>query len=197
MKYLALIPLLFVASCASQRAPRLGVRPLPAPAVEAPDAVRYAEMIRSYHVGRYVDPNQPALMHEQHPVYRVEASTRWNLHPGLLNFTSPLNPPTDAAFVPPPTNDVVLAEWSRQRDATERVMREAFQLARSYAELQKVIKDMSEVAKNHAWMRARLVNAEERFAGIEKELRRLAEPPPSTNNQAPAPGAEPSAPSKP
>lgn len=197
MKQLALIPLLFVASCASQRAPCLTVRPLPAPTTETTDAVRYAEVIRSYHIGRYVDPNQPALMHEQHPVYRVETSTRWNLHPGLPSFTSPLNPPTDAAFAPPPTNDVVLAEWSRQRDATERVMREAFQLARSYTELQKVIKDMTEVAKNHAWMRARLVNADERFAGIEKELRRLTEPSSSTNNQAPAPVAESPVPSKP
>ncbi len=191
MKYLVLIPLLFVASCASQRAPQLAVRPLLTPGVETTDAVRHAEVIRSYHIGRYVDPNHPALMHEQHPVYRIEASTRWNLHPGSLKFSNPLNPPSDAAFVPPPTNDVVLAELSRQRDATERVMREAFQLARSYGELQKVIKDMTEVAKHHAWMRARLVNAEERFAGIEKELRRLTEPPPATTNEVPALGIEP------
>lgn len=194
MKYLVLIPLLFVASCASQRAPRLAVWPLLAPAVESTDAVRYAEVVRSYHIGRYVDPNHPALMHEQHPVYRVETSTRWNLHPGPSSFANPLNPPPDTAFVPPPTNDAVLAELSRQRDATERVMREAFQLARSYGELQKVIQDMTEVAKNHAWMRTRLVSAEQRFAGIEKELRRIAEPPPATTNEAPALGIEPAKP---
>lgn len=194
MKYLALIPLLFVASCASQRATSLTVRPLIVPVVESTDAVRYAEVIRSYHVGRYVDPNHPALMHEQHPVYRVEASTRWNLHPGPSSFAAPLNPPLDAAFVSPPTNDIVLAELSRQREATERVMREAFQLARSYAELQKVIQDMTEVAKNHAWMRARLVSAEQRFSGIEKELRRIAEPSSTTTNETSTSGSEPAKP---
>jgi hypothetical protein len=194
MKYIALIPLLFVVSCASQRPPQLIVRPLLAPAVDPTDAVRYAEVIRSYHVGRYVDPNHPALMHEQHPVYRVEASTRWNLRPGSSSFANSFNPPPDAAFVPPPTNDVVLAELSRQRDATERVIREAVQLARSYGELQQVIKDMTEVAKNHTWMRARLVNVEQRFAGIEKELRRLAEAPSTATNEAPAFSTEPQKP---
>jgi hypothetical protein len=39
-------------------------------------------------------------MHEGHPVYRVEASARWNLHPGPLcpAGTNLLNPPPDAAF---------------------------------------------------------------------------------------------------
>lgn len=194
MKYIALIPLLFVVSCVSQRAPQLVVRPLLAPAVDPTDAVRYPEVVRSYHIGRYVDPNYPILMHEQHPVYRVEVSTQWNLHPESLSFANPLNPPSDPAFVPPPTNDVVLAELSRQRDATERVMREAFQLARSYGELQQVIKDMTEVAKNHTWIRARLVSAEQRFAGIEKELRRLAEAPSATTNEVPALSTEPQKP---
>ena len=48
-----------------------------------------------------------------------------------------------------PTNDVILAEINRQREATERVMSEAFRLARSYDELQKVIKEMDAVATNH------------------------------------------------
>jgi hypothetical protein len=178
MKTIALLPLLFIASCASRPAPQIVVKPLPSSAVEPLESVRYAELIRAYHIGRYVDPHHPDVMHEQHPVYRVEAHTRWNLKPGNPHppGVSPLNPPNDAAYSPPPTNDVVLAELNRQKDATERVMWEAFQLARSYDELQKVIKDMTSVAKNHVFMNTRLVNAERRVAEFEKELQKLTAP---------------------
>jgi hypothetical protein len=39
-------------------------------------AVRYPEVIRAYHVGRYTGPNNDLVLNEQHTVYRVEANTR-------------------------------------------------------------------------------------------------------------------------
>ena len=185
MKLIALIPLLFIVSCASRPTPKIVVNPLPSPAIEPIESVRHAEVIRAYHIARYVDLNHPDVMHEQHPVYRVEAHTRWNLKPGNSHSpgVSPLNPPKDAAYSPPPTNDVVLAELNRQKSATERVMREAFQLARSYDELQKVIKDMTSVAKNHVFMNARLVNAEHRVAEFEKALQKLTAQPATPTNE--------------
>ena len=80
MKYIALIPLVFLASCASR--PQYVFQPVPPPPVEPVEAVRYGEVVRAYHIGRYVDPNHPETMHEQHPVHRIETSARWNLHPG-------------------------------------------------------------------------------------------------------------------
>ena len=184
MKYLTLILLLVVTSCASRPQPQVTVRPMPAPAVEPAESVRYAEIIRAYHIGRYVDPNHPDVMHEQHPLFRVEANSRWNLKPGdpCAPGEALLNPPRDAAFSPPPTDDALAAEMNRQKEATERVMREASQLARSYEELQKVIKDMTVVAKNHAWMGGRILSAERRVGELEAELRKLNAPPaPATN----------------
>lgn len=187
MKYLALIPILLVASCASRPAPQLALKPLIPPPVEPSESVRYAEMLRAYHVGRYVDPNHTDVMHERHSVYRVEAHSRWNLKPVEPSPAEVirLNPPPDAAFAHPPTNDVVLAEMNRQRDATERVMWEAFQLARSYDELQKVIKDMTAVSKNHSWMGVRLFNAEKRVGELETELKKLTATPTQATNEAP------------
>jgi hypothetical protein len=184
MKYLPLILLLVVTSCASRPKPKVTVRPMPAPAVEPAESVRYTEIIRAYHIGRYVDPNHPDVMHEQHPLFRVEAHSRWNLKPGdpCVPGGVLLNPPRDAAFSSPPANDALAAEMNRQKEATERVMREASQLARSYEELQKVIKDMSVVAKNHAWMSGRILSAERRVGELEAELRKLNAPPaPATN----------------
>lgn len=191
MKYV-LIPLVLLASCASRPQPHIAVRPLPPPTVEPVEAVRYDDVIRAYHLGRYVDPNHPETMHEQHPVYRVEASARWNLHPRTLNTPNLLNPPPDAAFVPPPTNDVIIAEMNRQREATERVMAQALKLARSYDELQGFLNEIKAVARDNATMRGRVAEAERRIAETEKELRKLAMPKPvSPTNGLPPSVAEP------
>ena len=180
MKYLALIPLLFVASCASR--PQVVLRPTPPPAVEPVEAVRYWEVVRAYHVGRYVDPNHPEMMHEQHPVYRVEVSARWNLHPGAQNTANLLNPPPDAAFVPPLTNDVLIAEMNRQRETTARVMLEAAKLAQSYGEFQAVLGEMKNVARNNAVLNVRLATNEQRIAEFNRELQKLSSTPATTND---------------
>jgi len=198
MKYLAVIPLVLVASCASQPKRYIFQDTLPAPVLKPP--VRYPEVIRTYAFGPYVDPNHPDLMHARHSMYRVEEPARWDLHPGPYDeaITGPLNPPPDAAFAPPPTNDVILAELNRQRQATERVMGEALRLARSYDELQKVINEMKSVATNHVEITARVANTEQRVAEFEKELQKLAaylsQPSPQTND---VPSFAPESPEKP
>jgi hypothetical protein len=189
MKYLALIPLVLVTSCASR--PQLVVRPSPPPAVEPVEAVRYGEVVRAYHVGRYVDPNHPEAMHERHPVYRIEVSARWNLHPGALNTANLLNPPPDAAFAPPPTNDVLVAEMNRQREATASVMLEAAKLAQSYGELQAVVVEMKNVARNSALLSVRLATNEQRVVEFGKELQKLSAAPSPTTNDVPAFAPEP------
>ena len=185
MKYLALIPLVFVASCASRR-PQLVVRPASPAAVEPVEAVRYSEVIRAYYIGRFVDPNHPETMHEQHPVYRIESSSRWNLHPGPANTVNLLNPPPDAAFAPPPTNDAVISEMNRQREATARVMSEAGRLSRSYEELQNIFSQMKTVARNNALLGARVANTEQRVADFGKELEKLSTTPSPQTNDVPA-----------
>lgn len=192
MKYLALIPLVLVASCASRPKPQVAVRPLPAPATEPIGDVRYAEVVRAYHVGRHVDPNHPMAMHEHHPVYRVEASANWNLHPGPLRLaaTNVLNPPLDAAFSPPPVNDAVIAEIGRQREATERVLDEARRLAQSHEAFQRVLQQMQTVVTNQVRLSTRLAETERRVTEFAKDLQRLATPATAlTTNDVPA--AEP------
>jgi hypothetical protein len=186
MKNLALFPLLFVASCASNPKPQLALRPLSPAVVEPVESVRYGDVIRAYQVGRYVDPNHPETMQEQHPVYRIETSARWNLHPRSPNTVNLLNPPPDAAFSPLPTNDALQAEMNRQREATERVMQEAARLAQFYGEMQKVVNEMKNVARNTVLMNTRLANTEQRVADFEKELQKPAGSPSSVTNEIPA-----------
>ncbi len=167
MKYLVLLPIVFVASCASH--PQLALRPAPSAAVAPAESVRYPEVVRAYQVGRLVDQTNPDLMTEAHPVYRLEVSPRWNLHPGSPNAVNLLNPPPDAAFSPPPTDDAVSAEINRQRETTALVMQQATALAQSYQQLQGIIGEMKTVAKNNALLNARLTATEQRVANFEKD----------------------------
>lgn len=64
------------------------------------DGVRNAEVIKRYPIGRYIDPNNPRIMHERHTVNRQEQAPSWNLRPGdplpvSLGPTYVANPPGD------------------------------------------------------------------------------------------------------
>lgn len=194
MKYLALLPLLLVASCASR--PQVALRPTPPPAVEPIETVRYGEVVRAYHLGRYVDPNHPETMHEQHPVYRIEVSARWNLHPGAQNTANLLNPPPDAAFTPPLTNDALVAEMNRQRETTARVMLEAAKLAQSYGELQSFLGEMKNVARNNSLLSVRIATNEQRIVEFGRELQKLSTAAAATNDETTF-STEPTTPPKP
>jgi hypothetical protein len=55
------------------------------------EKVRASETLKSYPVGRYVDPKDPDVMHEAHVVYRKEAGAAWNLNPNAPTVV-PLGP---------------------------------------------------------------------------------------------------------
>src|SRR5215469_14367981 len=184
MKYLALIPLVFVASCASRSQSVFSPLAL-APAVQPLEAVRYPEVVRAYHVGRYVDPDHPETMQEEHPVNRVEVYGRWNLHPGGPAAAPLLNPPPDAAFAPPLTNDVLIAEINRQRETTALVMQQAARLSQSFSELERIFAEMKKVAHDNAVLGARLAKTEEKLAGVEKEWQKVASATASPTNTIP------------
>ena len=39
--------------------------------------VRQSELVKVYGVNRYVDPSDPAIMHERHAIYRIEQKPEW------------------------------------------------------------------------------------------------------------------------
>ena len=77
MKIFYLIPLLPFLSVRASTTPKLALRPQSPPPAADDSAVRYPEVVRAYHFGRYTDPTDDLIMHEQHVVYRVEENTRW------------------------------------------------------------------------------------------------------------------------
>ena len=164
MKPYYLIPLLLLSACSTT--PKLTLHPQQTPATSA-DGVRYPEVLHAYHVGRYADPNDDLIMHEQHVVYRVEENTRWSFHPGPVDGNLPASPSRDAAFVPAPVNDDILAEVNSQRLATTQIMLQARTLSAALAQFQSALQQTKTNLQETVMLRASVNQMKQRLDALE------------------------------
>ena len=162
MKTIYLLPLLLLSACST---PKLALRPLPAPSAAGNSAVRYPEVVRAYHVGRYAEPNDDLVMHEQHTVFRVEENTRWDLHPGSCGGSAII--PRDAAFSPAPVNDDILAEVNSQRLATAQIMGQSRALSSALMQFQSALQQTKTNWQQTAALRATVSAMQQRLDAIE------------------------------
>ena len=184
MKTLYLIPLLFLSACSTT--PKLTLRPQQTPATSA-DGVRYPEILHAYHIGRYADPNDDLIMHEQHVVYRVEENTRWNLHPGPADGNLPAAPSRDAAFTPAPVNDAILAEVNSQKAATTQIMMQARTLSAALAQFQAALQQTKTNIQETLILRASVNAMKQRLDALESAPGQLPPQSISTTNEPPDP----------
>ena len=182
MKMFYLVPLLFLSACST--APKLTLRPQQPPATDA-DGIRYPEVLHAYHVGRYADPNDDLIMHEQHTVYRVEENTRWNFHPGPADGNLPALPPRDAAFAPAPVNDAILAEVNSQRLATTQIMMQARTLSAALSQFQTALQQTKTNFKQRVILRETVNDMKQRLDALESAPGQLPPPPISSTNEPP------------
>jgi hypothetical protein len=180
MKTYYLIPLLFLSACST--APKLTLRPQQPPATDAA-GIRYPEVLHAYHIGRYADPNDDSLMHEQHVVYRVEDNTRWNLHPGPADGNVPALPSRDAAFAPTPVNDAILAEVNSQRLATIQIMMQARTLSAALSQFQIALQQTKTNFQETVRLRASVNEMKQRLDALESAPGQLPPSPISTTNE--------------
>ena len=177
MKIFYLIPLLFLSACST--GPKLTLRPQPPSATDA-GGIRYPEVLHAYHVGRYTDPNDDLIMHEQHVVYRVEENTRWNFHSGPAVGDLPAVPPRDAAFAPAPVNDAILAEVNSQKAATTQIMMQARTLSAALAQFQTALQQTKTNLQETLILRASVNDMKQRLDALESAPGQL--PPPSISS---------------
>src|SRR5580658_2464265 len=177
MKTLYFIPLLFLPACSTT--PKLTLQPQQPPPAAVASAVRYPEVVRAYHVGRYADPNDDLVMHEQHVIYRVEENDRWNLHPGPADRVQ-FNPPGNAAFSPTPVNDAVLAEVNAQRLATVQIMTQAHTLSSALAQFQAALQQAKANLQETAMLRASVIEIKKRLDTLEATQERMPQPSPNS-----------------
>jgi len=182
MKMFYLVPLLFLSACST--APKLALHPQQSPPMDTA-ALRYPEIVRAYHFGRYTDPNDDLIMHEQHVVYRVEENTRWNFHPGLADDYLPALPSHDAAFAPAPVNDAILAEVNSQRLATTQIMMQARTLSAALSQFQTALQQTKTNLQETARLRVSVNEIKQRLDSLETAPAQLPATPISTTNEAP------------
>jgi hypothetical protein len=182
MKSFCLIPLLFLSACST--APKVSLRPQQPPLATAAgnSAIRYPEVVRAYHFGRYVDPNDSLVMHKQHTVFRVEENTRWDLHPAAVGkeiYFPAASAAHDAAFHPTPVNDAILAEVNSQRLATAQIMGQARTLTAALGQFQAALQQTRTNLQATAILRAAVSDLKHRLDALEATP---APPPISTTN---------------
>ena len=171
MKTISLIPLLFLTACST--APKFAVRPA-SPPPENFSPLRYPEAIHAYHIGRYTDPNDDDLLHEQHVVYRIEENARWDLQSwrtatmGSPAVDAPkMFAPRDAAFSPTPVNDAILAEVNSQRLATVQIIGQSQTLAASLGQFQNALQQARTNFQQTAALRVVIGDMKKRLDALE------------------------------
>ena len=183
------LPLLFsmpflLVACATKpaRVVDLSARAVPGTTLPSDgiESVRYAENIKAYPLGRYVDPNNRRIMHEGHSVYRVETTAKWNLHPNEP-VSVPLGPvqARDAARRPSPVGDQIVAELNQQKEATKAMMQGGQVVTQKLGELAGKLQQTQQIAAQNVLLKQEVDTAKQRLDALEEQLRAKPSAPPT------------------
>lgn len=189
MKNLILIPLLLLTACASRK-PVVVQMPRSVPGTVVPaegaESIRYGENLKGYAVGRYVEPNNPLVMHERHTVYRVETTAKWNLHPNPATLVprGPVSQIVDPAHREPPANAEILSEVNRQKAATQALINQGQRMEQALGQLSTMTTVTRQIAEQNTQLKQGLGVSTKRLDALEQELReRQAKPKPVPPNE--------------
>ncbi|MFZ5495446.1 MAG: hypothetical protein ACOZE5_08950 [Verrucomicrobiota bacterium] len=152
--FLCVVALLSAGCQALNGKPAAVAAPPPVPA-EAPvsgtdldqtnlEKVRVGETLKSYPVGRYVDPADANVMHEAHVVYRKEAGASWNLNPNAPTVV-PLGPVlavADPAKTPAPLPAELEQKMAEQNQLVASLIEQNEALTKELAKLGQQIADL-------------------------------------------------------
>lgn len=108
------------------------------------EKVRHSDSLKAYPVNRYVDPNDPNVMHEGHVIYRREQSGGWNLNPNAPTVV-PLGPAlavADGARQPNPLPAELEQRMAEQNQLMASLIEQNESLSKELARLNKEISDM-------------------------------------------------------
>ena len=182
MKYLILLPIILLTACASHSPHKTAAPAGPVGTPVSSDGLRTDEQLKEYQLGRYVDARDPLMMHEGHPLYRVETNARWDLRPN--NVTSP----TKRNTLQQPkvsTSDAVVAEVNKQRAATRAFTEQTAALNQRLTELGRAVEQTQEVAKQNLELKRDVATLREQLDSLDAKLRD-SKPAPSS----PSPSSE-------
>ncbi|MEO7700673.1 MAG: bZIP transcription factor [Opitutus sp.] len=108
------------------------------------EKVRVSETLKSYPVGRFIDPHDPNVMHEAHVVYRKEIGASWNLYPNAPTIV-PLGPVlavADPAKTPNPLPTELEQRMAEQNQLVASLIEQNEALTKELSDLGKQIADL-------------------------------------------------------
>jgi hypothetical protein len=181
MNRLLLIPIIFLTACsATHPHPRVSGA-TPVGQLVSSNRLRTEDQLKEYRLGRYVDTRDPLVMHEGHPVYRVETSAHWDLQP---NDKSSL-PRRDIVQSPSVSaNDAVVAEVNKQRAATQAFTEQTATLNQRLNELGEAVAQTEEIAKENLALKQDVAALRQQLDALEAKLpgQKQDNPSPSPND---------------
>lgn len=179
MKQLLFIPVLLLAACASRTPNTKVATPAPSGRQVSSDGLRTGEQLREYRLGRYVDARDPLVMHEGHPLYRIETCARWDLQP---NNSTALPRRQSVQTASASANDAVVAEVNKQRAATRTFTEQTAALNQRLGELGAAVGQTQEIAKQNIELKREVAALRTQLESLDTKLRT---PKPATASPSP------------
>ena len=174
MKRLLLAIPILLAACASKPPKKVVIVPAVVPSRPVDEgSVRRAEEVRQYRFGRYVDPGSRLVMHEAHPVYRVERTAGWDLRPDGAQRPTPAAAQTRVASSS--QDDAIIAEINKQKAATKAFTEQAATLNQRLSGLTEAVTQTKQMAQQQLLQQRDIAALNTRLNAVEKE--RAATPP--------------------
>ena len=167
MKNLLLIPIIFLSACSSTHRHPLALRATPVGRPVRSSGLRTEDQLKEYRFGRYVDARDPLVMHEGHPVYRVETSAHWDLRP---NDKSSLPRRDIVQSLSVSANDAVVAEVNKQRAATQAFTEQTAALNQRLKELGDAVAQTKEMTEQNLALKRDVAALRQQLDAVEAKL---------------------------
>ena len=156
---LLLLPVLCLAACAGQQPTTATTATVEQDALSpmAADA-REPSHVHTYVVNDYIDPNNPRILHEGHPVDVVEQDEKWNLNSGNISEGNygPVATTNDPNAAPNPYSAEFETELAQQRDQYRQLAALGTQMATEMGRLQDMAQKEADAVSENASIRNRL-----------------------------------------
>jgi hypothetical protein len=181
MNKLLLIPIIFLSACSSTHQHPALLRATPVGRLVSANGLRTEDQLKEYRLGRYVDTRDPLVMHESHPVYRVETSTHWDLRPNDKSSV----PRRDIVKSPSVSaNDAVVAEVNKQRAATQAFTEQTATLNQRLNELGEAVTQTKAIAEQNLALKRDVDALRQQVDAVEAKLpaQKQDKPTPSPND---------------
>jgi hypothetical protein len=182
---LLLLPALCLAACAGPQPTTATTATVEqgAPLPMADDA-REPSHVHTYVVNDYIDPNNPRILHQGHPVDVVEQDEKWNLNSGDISEGNygPVATASDPNAAPNPYSAEFETELAQQRDQYRQLAALGTQMTTEMGRLQDMAQKEADAVSENASIRNRLED-------LQHEIDQL--------KPQPAPPVAPNSPKKP